>query len=61
MIGCLQRQRRKKRMAKPRVPKEDLELIDESLTFSAHLLMEKHKMTVSEAKRLIRERLNTEI
>jgi len=48
-------------MVKPKIPKEHLELIDESLTFSTHLLMEKHKMKVSEAKRLIRERLNTEI
>lgn len=48
-------------MAKSKVPKEDLELIDESLTFSAHLLMKKHKMTSSQAKRLIKQRLNTEI
>lgn len=43
------------------IPREILELIDESLTFSTHLLMEKCGMAASEAKNLIHKRLSLEI
>ena len=43
------------------ISEEILELIDESLTYSLHLLMEKCGMTASEAKNLIHKRLSLEI
>jgi hypothetical protein len=43
------------------VSEEILELIDESLIHSTHLLMEKCGMTASEAKNLIHQRLSHEI
>lgn len=43
------------------ISEEILGLIDESLTHSIHLLMEKCGMTASEAKNLIHRRLSHEI